>query len=384
MSPRRKKTAPRPGHTIETRIVRGIEPDPRTRRQVAAGFRALLADGTKLRPSGEARHDPAALSAPIYTPRQQLRLFDASFFLTDPMFDDALGFFVAYIGLHDRRGRIASVHPRILYKDSSLVWRAASHFVHSEEEYWIGKGEARWISASDGDYLTSAEETTNLPYEIQGALDVMQRKRRPRRNDDAIRLVLREGPPDRVEPYADFTAPRRRAAAVYRINGGRRIARFTRRHDPTSLRFVRGFEPDFTDGVVEEVRAGSKFFGGDLRKFRIVSTNRLVQFLFISSPTHAWVNPPQALTTELSTYGVRTVDVLVDDDMCVPAYEYHFLDDGVDPPRLHSQIPEGFAGAPNPLDPSRSDASAWVEALPVIREFRAKVLRRRARKSASR
>jgi hypothetical protein len=41
-----------------------------------------------------------------------------------------------------------------------------------------------------------------------------------------------------------------------------------------------------------------------------------------------------------------------------------------------SQIPEGYAGAPHPDDPHRADASKWVEALPVVREFRKKVLDR--------
>ena len=112
----------------------------------------------------------------------------------------------------------------------------------------------------------------------------------------------------------------------------------------------------------------SSFFGGELRKYRIMSANRTIQYLFMASPTHAWVNPPQTLTTELSTYGVRTLDVLADDVLFVPGYEYHDPGD--------SQIPEGFAGDPHPKDPHRSDASAWLEALPVIREFRRRVLNR--------
>ena len=121
--------------------------------------------------------------------------------------------------------------------------------------------------------------------------------------------------------------------------------------------------------LLEENTTQSKFFGGTLCKFRILSSNREIQYLFFSSPTHAWVTHPQALSTELSTYGVRTVDVLAPDEMSIPGYEYH--EDG------HSQIPAGYAGAPHPMEPDRSDASAWLEELPVIRDFRAKVLRGR-------
>jgi len=87
-----------------------------------------------------------------------------------------------------------------------------------------------------------------------------------------------------------------------------------------------------------------------------------------------WIVPPQALTTELSSYGVRTVDVDADEDVFVPGFEYHFFDEDADPPGLHTQIPEGYAGAASEIDPSRADASAWLEKLPVIQEFRRRVL----------
>ncbi|MBI4885410.1 MAG: hypothetical protein HY826_15295 [Actinobacteria bacterium] len=72
---------------------------------------------------------------------------------------------------------------------------------------------------------------------------------------------------------------------------------------------------------------------------------------------------------------MRTVDVLVDDDMCVPGYEYHYLDQTEDPPVFYSQIPAGFAGPAGPHDPDRADASPWLDKMPVIREFRRKVLK---------
>jgi hypothetical protein len=46
------------------------------------------------------------------------------------------------------------------------------------------------------------------------------------------------------------------------------------------------------------------------------------------------------------------------------------MDESEDPPQLYTQIPDGFAGQPSEVDPARSDASPWIEELPVIREFR--------------
>jgi hypothetical protein len=293
-----------------------------------------------------------------------MRLFDATYLLSDYLYDEALGFLVAFVILGERDVR--RVHPRIFYKDSSLVWRVASHFVHDHEEYWIGKGDVRCELLHDGEYLCSSEETTNLPYEIQGALDDVSRARKRRRDDDAVALVLRQGPSGRIAPYADFLAPRRRAAALWRVNRGRPVARFRRRGDPRSLRFAPGFEPDLDAGVLEEARTESRFFGGAMRKVRVLSRNRSIQYMFYASPTHVWIGPPQTLTTALSTYGVRVDDVPVDEDLCIPAYEYH--EDG------HSQIPAGFAGEPHPDDPHRADASAWLEELEPVREFRRKVL----------
>ena len=74
------------------------------------------------------------------------------------------------------------------------------------------------------------------------------------------------------------------------------------------------------------------------------------------------------------SYGVRTVDVVADEDLSIPGYEYHFVDEDEDRPALHSQIPSGFAGDASEIDPSRADASAWLDALPVVRAFREQVL----------
>jgi len=363
---------------LSTRIEPDARLDPASPRAVEREFRALLARGVAIRPAGAARRDPARLLALGYLPRLCIRLFDATYYLTelrqDPSWEGRLRFFVAYVWPSaDSR----ALCPRLFSKDYSLVWRSPTHFIRSARENWMGKGDVRWVRERGERVLATAEETTNLPLEIQAALDEASRRtRRLRRDERAVELVVRRAPDDRIEPYADFTAPRRRAHADprNRIHAGRPVAWFTRANDPRSLRFAPGFEPDFGHGVQGVSRSGSAFYGGEVRKFRILSRNRRIQYQFCAAPRHAWIIPPQALTTEITSYGVRSVDVLAAEELCVPGYEYHFVDETVRPPRLHSQIPEGYAGAPSGLDPARRDASAWLDQLPVLARFRARVL----------
>jgi hypothetical protein len=202
----------------------------------------------------------------------------------------------------------------------------------------------------------------------------------------AVGLILRNAPDHRFDPYEDFIGPRRRARSDRRnlINRGKKVAWFERSQDPTSLRFAPGFEPDFRSGVLEVSHSKSRLYGGALGKYRILSRNRTIQYQFIAAPRQVWIIPPQALTREIMSYGVRTIDIEADDDLFVPGYEYHFIDDDQSPPRLHSQIPEGYAGEASAIDPFRADASPWLEKLPVIREFRRKVLGGRRERSARR
>ncbi|MEX1023945.1 MAG: hypothetical protein WD226_02605, partial [Planctomycetota bacterium] len=311
-------------------IVTGIVPDPAAPASITRRFRALLEHGARLAPVGRAKDSPEVLLARPYLPRHAIELFGATYFLSDFLFDDALGFFVGYVALTPKP---RTLWPRIFYKDSSLTWRVASHFIHDEDEYWIGKGDVTVVPLEEGELVTSVEETANLPFEIQGAFDAVSRRTRRRRAEDAVELVVREAPSGRIEPYADFTKPRRRAAEHARVNGGRRVATFGREGDPSTLRFVRGYQPDFEHGTLEVFQSNSKFFGGELAKYRVLSANRRIQYLVFESPTQVWLNPPQTLSHELSSFGVRVDDVLVHDDLCVPGYEYH--EPG------HSQIPGG-------------------------------------------
>jgi hypothetical protein len=349
-----------------TRIVTGVAPCEGSPHAVEREVRALLAGGCRIRPVGTARARPAQL-LDLYPPRYKLALFDATFHLADLREDENFRYFVGYV----RLGAARDLHPRLFYKDSSLVWRCATHFISAPGVHWIGKGDLKLIDEVSGQTEYSAEETTNLPYELQGALDELSRRAKSVPWDArALRRILRRAPVGRFEAYDDFLGPRRRAMAkpADRIHGGRPVAWFARRNDPTSLRFARGFAPDFAR-IVEVSRSASRMYGGEIRKLRILSKNRQIQYQFVAGPHHIWIIPAQALTTELSSYGVRTIDVVADEDVFVPGYEYHYLEHG----KLYTQIPKGYAGPASEPDPTRADASPWLERMPVIREFRKRI-----------
>jgi hypothetical protein len=380
MRPARRRP-PAPGTIQETRIVPSVAPAPLAPARVAREFRRLLEDGVRLHVAGGLRHRPERLLSLGYVPRFRIDLFDTRYYLTRPRQNYYLRFFVAYVV----QGRDAWA--RIFYKDAALVWRSGSHVGRLAGAFWIGKGDTYTVVDETSETTYSREETTDLPFEIQGAVEDLNRMPGRIPNDDTvIERVLRRVPEGRIEPYRDFLAPRRRAQAEprNRIHGGRPVAWFTRAGDPTSLCFAPGYEPDFARGILEEGAFTSRLYGGALRRFRILSRNRRIQYLFFAGPRQAWIIPPQALTTELSSYGVRTVDVSADEVLFVPGYEYHFLDDSHDPPVLYSQIPEGFVGAASEVDDARADASPWLDRLPVIREFRRVVLARRGRAGAGR
>jgi hypothetical protein len=352
---------------IPTRIVPSALPARRPAQRIEAEFRRRVAEGLELRVAGSLRRSPKRLLSLGYAPSYRIDLFDTCFYLTDVRQNDYVRFFVAWVV------QGGTAWPRIFYKDVSLVWRCASHLTRLGGDWWIGKGETTTVIEDGEELVTSLETTTDLPIELQDGLEEALRRTKEIREDlAALTRVLRRGPDGRLEPYRDFLEPRRRARADRRnlVNRGRPIARFTRRGDPASLRFAPGYEPDFARGVLETSRSRSSLYGGILRRYRILSRNERIQYLFMAGPRHAWIIPPQTTTTGLSTYGLRTVDVPADEDLFVPGFEYHFMDGD----HLHTQIPKGFAGAPSEVDPHRADASAWLDRLPVIREFRRKVL----------
>ncbi len=363
---------------IPRRIVMSVaDPDPGSR-QAEREFRRRVTDGMEIRAAGRARRNGRRLLALGYSPKHAIQLFDTTFYLTNSLQNYFLRFFVAYVV--QEPGRVA--HPRIFYKDASLIWRAASHMGGTLSDLWVGKGDVAIRYEDDDELIESREATTDLPLEIQPALETLNRiKRRVPTDFASLELILRRGPDSRIQAYQDFIEPRRRARSNPRnlIHRGHPVAWFTRKHDPSSLKFAAGFEPDFDEGVLEVGGFSSKIYGGPVERYRILSTNRQIQYLFFAGPRHVWIIPPQATTTQLSSFGVRTIDVETDEDLSIPGYEYHFEDDSVTPPVSYTQIPLGFAGPASEIDPARADASPWLDRLPVVREFRRKVLRARAR-----
>lgn len=351
---------------------------PESPARVERAFRALIAAGMPLRVAGAARLHPERILKAGYAPRFRFELFGTQYFISTIRQNPELRFCVAWVVQPRRRGRGLEAFARIFYKDLSLVWRAASHVAYDwDGSIWIGKGAVREVETKGVVMLESIESTTDLPLEIQTALeDCSRRAKRTRADAKILPQVLRQAPPSRVEPFSEFTAPRARAAAdrKRRIHGGRPIARFRRRGDPASLEFAKGFEPDFGHGIVEINQTKSHLYHGELRRFRILSQNRQIQYLFIAGPKQVWIIPPQALSTELSSFGLRTIDVVADEDLFIPGYEYHYIDHEQDPPALYSQIPKGYAGEPCADDPNKADASPWLEALPVVKEFRQRIL----------
>lgn len=326
--------------------------------------------------AGDGKAQPEQLIR-AYAPRHRLSLFGTDFYITGPRQIPELRFVVAYVVQEHGVRRKRRVFARIFYKDLSLIWRVASHLIDCKKEFWIGKGSVKVEVRGGYEHLTSDESSTDLPFEMQTALErINSRSRRVRRDEDVLRLVLRRAPRGRLRPYRDFVQPRQEAAddPARQINRGRPIAWFSRAGDPASLRFARNFEPDFENGVVERSRSASTFYHGSIKRFRILSKNRQVQYFFFAGPRQAWLAPPQTLEPILGSYGTRLIAPHADDDLFVPGYEYHHVDADVDASEHFSQIPEGFAGRPSHISPDRADASAWLEALPVIQTFRQKLL----------
>lgn len=346
--------------------------------QVARELNTLIDHGAEVRVAGLARSQPGMLFRRRLKAKYKLELFNTRFYLTDVLQIPELRFFVGYV-VQPLRGQI-TIFPRVFYKDLSLAWRSASHFAYEEDgELWIGKGDVRHVLRDGYEFSESVESTTDLPLEIQSAMEQVLAISDPAKHGSLkiLELILRQGPPDRTEPYADFSRPRRIAAENPKnlINRGRSIARFKKPGDPGSLWVASGYEPNFRSGIIERSTSTSTLYGGKLHRFRILSTNRKIQYFFLGGPTHVWIIPPQATSVELTSYGVRAIDVIADDDLFIPGYEYHHEFESDNGTQTYSQIPAGFAGEACPFDDAKADASPWLDRIPMIIQFRKQVLK---------
>ena len=272
---------------IPVKTVANVTADETTPRQVGEQFRRLLKTGHRLRADGQAKTDAEQLLNIGYTPKYKIDLFGTSFFLCNQRDAEALKVMPAYVlPATQTRAREATIHARVFYKDSSLVWRSASHYINTHDVHWIGKGAVRWTNKRGERGWYTAEETTNLPLEMQAALDEVS-QRGPRKHNDKriLPLVLRNAPSDRVRPYQDFEGPRSTAMKpkANRINNNRSICWFTDENDPGSLQFEPGFEPDF-DALLDISTSRSSMYGGEIKKYRIASSNRLIQYFFVAGP----------------------------------------------------------------------------------------------------
>jgi len=359
---------------IAVQLISNVSSKSMSPQRVARAFRSLLDSGHRLHADGQAKDDPEQLLRGGYTPKYEIEIFGSRYFLCNQRDAHGLKVIPAYV-MADTAGRRGkpTIYARVFYKDSSLVWRSASHYINTADEQWIGKDAVRWVNRKGTRGWFSAEETTNLPFEVQAALDEVS-QRGPRKQNDSriLSLILRNAPSNRVWPYQDFDGIRQKAmqSRANRINNNKSIAWFEDPADPRSLKFTSGFEPNFSN-ILDLSVSRSSMYGGRIEKYRIASRNERIQYLFVAGPTHVWIVNPQALTTELSTYGLRSVDVITDEDFCIPRYEF-FDNEGTG--EIDSQIPAGFAGDPCPVDPDRTDASPWNEKMPVVKAFRRAIL----------
>lgn len=355
---------------IPTRVIDSVDRFDLHSNQVSREFVGLVDNGYKLKFSSVAGDAPGKLKKLFgkgLKPKHKIELFDTEFYFSDVRQMPELRFFVCYVVQHK------NIFPRIVYKDLSLAWRSASHFTYLQDDIWIGKGDVR-DGVVDGEEVEfSDESTTDLPLEMQTAVErLLSWSSKPRGGNGILGLVLRKSPPERIRPYLDFLKARISAQSNRKnlINGGRQVARFSRAGDPQSLAVAKGFEPDFKNGIVEHSQSNSKLYGGTLNRFRILSRNKKIQYYFIAGKSHVWLLPMQALTTELSSFGVRTIDVVADDDLFIPGYEYHHYEETKNGLELYSQIPSGYAGEICPFDEHKADASPWLEKIPLIQQFR--------------
>ena len=258
---------------IETAILPGVQPDPRDPRALATEFRAALADGVRLRPSGEAKQDPTpAANSPLrgalsHRPLPGSNLSDRVPLRRQPEFHGRVR---RTVGVLRSRRRVRTTRGSST-KDSSLVWRVATHFVRSEDDNWIGKGDTKWelirrrrvLVQRGGDREPAFSRCRKRSTSLAGAA----------RSHGGITTRSRSSCSAATEiasnPFAEFVTPRRRAAERYRIHGGKPIARFHSQGRSQHAALREGLRTGLpTRGWWTQSSSHSKLYGGPVTKFR--------------------------------------------------------------------------------------------------------------------
>jgi len=276
-----------------------------------------------------------------FNPKYKIVLNGITYYLSEPYIssENERPYFTAFIYRVNPETGKEEIFARTIYKSNSQnVWRVASH-----------KGPGGWIGKGLG------EETTNAPLEIQSLLEkIYLAKGELKVQKGFYEVLIEEG----------YLAPEDFSQTIVfhgkELNGGISIGNFTDKGNPASFKFLAGYEPDLENGIVETFESKNPIYG-TVKLYRILSTNRQIQFIFnVDSEDRVWVGAVQPMGSRLTRFGVRADRVNVDENLLMPANEYY------------RQIPEQFRGE-HKVD-SYYDASAFLNQIPAIIEFRANVL----------
>ncbi|MCX5701739.1 MAG: methyltransferase domain-containing protein, partial [Candidatus Omnitrophica bacterium] len=291
-----------------------------------------------------------------FVPQYKISLNGMDYYLSKPYTSQRNGrpYFIGFLHRINPETGVEEIFARTIYKSNSQnIWRIASS---EGPGGWIGKG-------------LEDEMTTNAPLEIQSSLEKLCL--------DNGKLEIKEGFYDDLEKRADFKSPEEFNHTILlhgeELNGGISIGSFAETGNPESYRFQNGFEPDFNNGVIEEFNTYSPIYG-DVESYRMLSNNKQVQFVFnVDRENRVWIGAVQSVTPRFTRFGVRAdrIDIGAMEmeniegvnrpvDILMPASEYD------------TQIPKGYIG--NHKADRYYDASPFIDKIPVIKEFRQKVL----------
>jgi len=264
----------------------------RAPRQIERAFRELLDAGVELRPTGKTRNRPARLLSLGYAPKHAIELFDTTFYLTNVRENFYVRFFVAYV-VQPTRGRCQDRTSAILLqrRRAQLAFGVAHRA--SARRFLDRKGDVETViqtvrstSLARVDYRSADRNAARTRSALPEGEDDSDRRRRGE-------LILRTAPGDASSrTRLQRAASARQSEPRNLVNGGRSVAWFARKNDPTSLRFARGFEPDLDAGSWRQRNhEPSLWRSGPL--LPILSRNRRIQYLFMGAPRHVWIIPPQ-------------------------------------------------------------------------------------------